>query len=112
MATNPGFCTGGMDWRGDCTYSRRRIAKSWTRPSPSAAVGERRPHAPTASSRKVEGYGRRARSGEEAYGSAVSANVHTRARRCVSFGEPEENAEVQAEGVDLRRFRWTNSCTD
>src|ERR1700684_1988849 len=74
------ICTGGVDWRGDCTYSRRRIAKSWTRPSPSATVGERRPHAPAASSRKVEGYGRRARNGEEAYGSSrVCKCAHTRA---------------------------------
>jgi hypothetical protein len=43
---------------------------------------------------------------------AVSANVHTRARRCVSFGEPEEKSGVQEEGVDLRRFRWTNGCAD
>src|ERR1700685_3495087 len=43
---------------------------------------------------------------------AVSANLHTRARRCVSFGEPEEKSGVQEEGVDLRRFRWTNGCAD
>src|SRR5580704_18833025 len=43
---------------------------------------------------------------------AVSANVHTRARRCVSFGEPEENMGVQAEFAILGRFRWTMTSAD
>jgi Flp pilus assembly protein TadG len=45
---------------------------------------------------------------------AVSAKVHTRARRRVSFGEPGENTSVDAEAAGLsrfgRRFRWTNGC--
>lgn len=43
---------------------------------------------------------------------AVSANVHTRARRRVSFGEPEDNTSVRAEAAVLGRFRWTNGCAD
>src|ERR1700722_9805991 len=54
-----------MDWCGDCTYPRCGIAKSRTRPGPSAKTGEARPRDPAASCRKVEGYGRRARSEEK-----------------------------------------------
>jgi Flp pilus assembly protein TadG len=43
---------------------------------------------------------------------AVSANVHTRARRYVSFGEPKENTCIRAEGAVLRRFRWTTEYAD
>src|ERR1700722_3231357 len=43
---------------------------------------------------------------------AVSANVHTRARRCVSFGEPVENTGVRAVGAILGRLRWTTASAD
>jgi len=47
---------------------------------------------------------------------AVSAKVHTRARRRVSFGEPGDNTSVDAEAAGLsrfgRRFRWTNGCAE
>ena len=43
---------------------------------------------------------------------AVSAKVHTRTRRRVSFGEPGENKSARAEAAILRRFRWTNECAD
>lgn len=43
---------------------------------------------------------------------AVSAKVHTRARRRVSFGEPGENTGVRTEATSLRRFRWTNGCAE
>jgi Flp pilus assembly protein TadG len=44
--------------------------------------------------------------------SAVSAKVHTRERRRVSFGEPEENTGVRRRGAILERFDWTNECGD
>src|SRR5579864_2887840 len=43
---------------------------------------------------------------------AVSAKVHTRARRRVSFGEPEDNTGVRSEAAVLRRLRWTKGCAD
>src|ERR1700722_14889739 len=41
---------------------------------------------------------------------AVSAKVHTRAGRRVSFGEPEENTCVGKRDAILGRFRWTDGC--
>jgi Flp pilus assembly protein TadG len=43
---------------------------------------------------------------------AVSAKVHTRERRRVSFGEPEENTCGRRRGALLGRFGWTNGCAD
>jgi hypothetical protein len=35
VGLNPGICTGvGVDWRGDCTYARRGIARSRTSSKP------------------------------------------------------------------------------
>jgi Flp pilus assembly protein TadG len=43
---------------------------------------------------------------------AVSAKVHTHARKRVSFGEPEQNTCVRAEAPILRRLLWTNARGD
>ncbi len=43
---------------------------------------------------------------------AVSAKVHTRERRRVSFGEPEENTCGRRRGALLGRFGWTNGCAN
>jgi Flp pilus assembly protein TadG len=47
---------------------------------------------------------------------AVSAKVHTRTRRRVSFGEPSKNTSVRAEATVMarfgRRFGWTNGCAE
>jgi hypothetical protein len=43
---------------------------------------------------------------------AVSAKVHTRVGRCVSYGEPEENTCIGTGSAGWQRLPWANECAE